>query len=99
MARVLDLSIGDKVQYILNGTHLFDKITMFALMTEQMDDIHLDFDSGNILLFTDNPTDPEVKWIPFSNLGFSAEDYNRFVFDYEFEVKNIFDESSGKYGV
>ena len=60
MARVLDLSVGDKVQYVLNGTHLYDKLTMFALMTAEMDDILLDFDSENILFFPDNSTDSEV---------------------------------------
>ena len=71
-------------------------------MTAHMDDIYVDFDSGHVLLFADETDDSEVTWIPFSDLGIDnseGDDDNKFVFDFEFTVKNIYDDSSGKYGV
>ena len=43
----MNLLIGDKVSFIVNATKFaprFDKTIMFALMTAQMDILHLDFD-------------------------------------------------------
>ena len=43
VAKALDLSVGDKVEYIVNGTNLFSSTSMLALMTAHMDDVHVDF--------------------------------------------------------
>ena len=101
MAQVLDLAVGDKVQYIVNGTRWQERLNMFALMTAQMDDVYLDFSSEQVLHFcsSDDESSTGVVRVPFSDLGLSAEGDDKLIFDFEFTVKSIYDDSAGKYGV
>ena len=101
MAQVLDLAVDDKVQYIVNGTRWQERLKMFALMTAQMDDVYLDFSSEQVVHFSssDDESSEAVVWVPFSDLGLSAEGEDKYIFDFEFTVKSIYDDPAGKYGV
>ena len=67
IANQLNLSVGDKVSYLVNATALKDKIpaldkTMaFALLSTQIEGMYMDFDREQVLL--------EDHMVPFSNLG------------------------------
>ena len=40
-----------------------------------------------------------IEWLPFSDFGLTAGHDDDFIFDFDFTVKNIYEEASGKYGV
>ena len=90
----MNLLIGDKVSFIVNATKFaprFDKTIMFALMTAQMDILHLDFDREQVL-FRD-------EHIPFEYFGLNSKaDAANYTFNFFFEVSDIYDEANGKYG-
>lgn len=47
IATQLDLSVGDTVAFIINGTSFYDNYIdntiMLALLTAELDDVHVDF--------------------------------------------------------
>lgn len=89
--------IGDKVILPMDFSRFFGKqalFKLFALMVFEINDLSIDFESQEIILYQ-NVMSNFTK-VPLSTLGLSPEDY---LLNFNFTVTQTYDESNAKFNL